>query len=484
MGIVLNQSLKNTFITYIGFGLGAINVLFLYTYFLSDEYHGLVAYVFSTSYIMMPVFALGAHNTLIKFYSSYTTKKHQNSFLMLMLFLPIAIIIPVGLIGTFSYEWIASTLAKENVIIKDHVWLIYLTAICLSYFEIFYAWAKVQLQSVFGNFMKEVFHRLGAMILFVLIYFDLINVEFFIYGVVLVYALRMVIMKLYAFIIHPPIFKMVKLPDLDKVLKYSFLIIIAGSVASVILEIDKTMLGNFISIENVAYYGVAIYIATVIGVPARSMYQITNPLTAKFLNENQKDKLETLYHKSSLNLFIISGFIFLLITCNVFQLYQIIPEAYSGALVVVLIVSVAKLTDNIVGNANAILFNSDYYRIVLMLGILLALMAVCLNLLLIPQLGILGAAIATFVSVVVYNALKVWYVYRKFQMLPFTKATFKTYALLLLGFAAFYFWETPFHPMVNIALKSILISAFYGLLVYRLRLSEDINTLLDKVLKK
>ena len=239
------------------------------------------------------------------------------------------------------------------MIIKDHVWLIYFTAIFLSYFEIFYAWAKVQLQSVFGNFMKEVFHRLGAMILFVLIYFDLINVEFFIYGVVLVYALRMVIMKLYAFIIHPPVFKMVKLPDLDKVLKYSFLIIIAGSVASVILEIDKTMLGNFISIENVAYYGVAIYIATVIGVPARSMYQITNPLTAKFLNENQNDKLETLYHKSSLNLFIISGFIFLLITCNVFQLYQIIPEAYSGALVVVLIVSVAKLTDNIVGNANA-----------------------------------------------------------------------------------------------------------------------------------
>ena len=31
MGIVLNQSIKNTAITYFGFGIGAINALFLYT---------------------------------------------------------------------------------------------------------------------------------------------------------------------------------------------------------------------------------------------------------------------------------------------------------------------------------------------------------------------------------------------------------------------------------------------------------------------
>ena len=77
------------------------------------------------------------------------------------------------------------------------------------------------------------------------------------------------------------------------------------------------MLGHYIAIENVAYYGVAIYIATVIGVPARSMHQITNPLTAKLLNDNNKIELEVLYKKSSLNLFVISGFIFLLIILNI-----------------------------------------------------------------------------------------------------------------------------------------------------------------------
>ena len=69
MGIVQNQSFKNTITTNLGFGIGAINVLFLYTYFLTDEYHGLVAFVMSTANIMMPIFALGTHNTIIKFYS-------------------------------------------------------------------------------------------------------------------------------------------------------------------------------------------------------------------------------------------------------------------------------------------------------------------------------------------------------------------------------------------------------------------------------
>jgi hypothetical protein len=30
------------------------------------------------------------------------------------------------------------------------------TGLCMAYFEIFYAWARVHMHSVFGNFIKEV----------------------------------------------------------------------------------------------------------------------------------------------------------------------------------------------------------------------------------------------------------------------------------------------------------------------------------------
>lgn len=484
MGIVQNQSFKNTITTYIGFGIGAINTLFLYTEFMSEQYYGLITYILSTAYVMMPLLAFGSHNTLVKFYSSYKSRNNVNSFLTWMLFLPLLLIIPLGLIGYVAFEVISNFLSETNPIIKDYVWLIYVAAIAFSYFEVFYSWTKVHMNSVFGNFMKEVFHRVGVMILLFCLYFQVIAIETFVYAVVGVYILRMIIMNLYAYYVRRPIIRFGKLPNMKAVLKYSALIIIAGSVANIILEIDKFMIGQYIEIEKVAYYGVAIYIATVIGVPARSMHQITNPLTAKLLNTGEQDQLKVLYKKSSLNLFIISGFIFLLIILNINQLYELIPDKYTGGLIVVLLISVAKLSDNIIGNNNAILFNSDYYRVVLALGVLLAIMTVVFNAMLIPEYGINGAAFATFMSVIVYNFAKVTFVYYKFKMSPFCINTLKTLVLIVVLAGIFYFWEFPFHPIINIGLKSILIGLCYGLIVYRMNLSNDISVILNKFLKK
>lgn len=484
MGIVASQSIKNTITTYLGFGIGAINVLFLFTNFISDTYFGLITFILSTANIMMPLMAFGTHNTIIKFYSIFKTRQSQNSFLTLMIFLPIVVIIPLGLIGHLSYEVLSNWLSQKNAIIKDYYWLIYVSAIAFAYFEVFYAWSRVQMQSVFGNFMKEVFHRLATTILLFCLYFNFLNVEALINGIVAVYILRALVMAIYAFSLKQPIIKFHTFKSLPKVLKYTALIIVAGSVANIILEIDKFMLGYYVDIEKVAYYGVAIYIASVIGVPLRSLHQIISPITAKLLNENNKVELKALYKKSSLNLFIISGFIFLLIIININQLYLLIPEKFSGGLLIVFLIGVSKLTDNILGNNNAILFNSDYYRIVLLLGIFLVFTTITLNMIFIPIYGINGSAFATFISVLVYNMAKLLLVKFKFNMFPFTIATLKTVMLIFISIIIFYFWEFPFHVIINIGLKSLLFVAFYGCVVYVFNFSEDVTSILNKLLKR
>ena len=483
MGIVLNQAFKNTITTYVGFGLGAINALFLYTNFMSETYYGLIAFILSTANIMMPLMAFGAHNTLVKYYSSYKTRNNVNSFLTLIIFLPLLLTIPIGLVGYFAFDTIADFLSQKNIIIRDYVWLIYITAIAFAYFEVFYSWTKVQMKSVFGNFMKEVFHRAAVMLLLFALYLEWLTIEQFIYAVVGVYVLRMFIMKLYAYYIRRPILRFNTIPKLKEVLKYSALIIIAGSVGGIILEIDKFMIGEMLTINNVAYYGVAIYIASVIGVPSRSMHQITNPITAKFLNDNNIDELEELYKKSSLNLFIVSGFIFLLIVLNINQLYALIKPEYSIALYVVFFVSIAKLSDSILGNNNAILFNSKYYKIVLLFGVLLAALIVVLNLFLIPKYGIDGAAFATFISVIIYNILKLGFVYTKYKIIPFTANTIKTLLLIVIMSGIFYFWELTFHPILNIAIKSSIIAAIYVFVIYKMNFSEEITNLINKFIK-
>lgn len=484
MGIVLNQSFKNTITTYLGFGIGAVNTLFLYTNFLTDEYYGLVAFLLSAANIMMPFMAFGVHNAIVKFYSSFKSKSSINSFLTLMLFLPLAFIIPVGIIGYFAYDAIISLLSSENPIVENYIWHIFVLAIAMAYFEIFFAWTKVQMQTVFGNLMKEVFHRVCIMLLLFAVYLDWLTVDQFIIALVGVYILRMVIMKLYAFSVRFPKLKFQKLEKQNSILKYAGLMIIAGSVAMLILDIDKFMIGLILpDIEQVAYYSVAIFIATVIAVPQRAMHQILMPLTAKYLNEKDIPALEDLYKRSSMTLLVISGFIFLLIILNINQLYKILPEEFTGGLFVVLIVSLAKLYDNCLGNNNAILFNSDYYKMVLFFGVLLAIIAIVLNVVFIPVYGIEGSAFATFLAIFVYNTIKIIFVKKKFNMQPFTLASLKVVLSLIVLILVFYFWEFPFHPIVNIVLKSGIIGLVYFSLLYKLNVSEDISSQIKKYLK-
>ena len=158
------------------------------------------------------------------------------------------------------------------------------------------------------------------------------------------------------------------------------------------------------------------------------------------------------------------------------------PIAYRGGLLIVLVIGLAKLFDNLIGNNNAILFNSDYYRVVLSFGVFLTILTVVLNIIFIPRFGIEGAAYATFIAMFLYNISKIVFVNYKFKMQPFTINTAKTFVLLIALVFAFYFWEFSFHPIVNILLKSILIGLSYVFVVYRFNLSEDITALLKRYL--
>jgi O-antigen/teichoic acid export membrane protein len=214
------------------------------------------------------------------------------------------------------------------------------------------------------------------------------------------------------------------------------------------------------------------------------MHQILLPMSAKYLNEKDIDSLADLYKRSSLNLFIIGGLVFLLIVLNINQLYYLIADEYRVGLYVVLLISVSRLYDTLLGSNNAILFNSDYYKVVLVMGIVIVFLMVLLNIILIPMYGLNGAALATFIAVCLYNTSKVYFVYKAFKIIPFTIKTLKSAAVLFFMAIAFYFWDFGFHPVLNIVLKSILVTIVFSLVVYKLNLSEDIKILVDKVLKK
>jgi len=483
MGIIINQSIKNMLTTYLGFGIGAINTLFLFTYFLEKEYYGLVSFLLSAANLIWPLMAFGVHNTLVKFYSSYKTKPERDKLLNLILILPLGVSIILGTIGFLSYNYILNYFEAGNELVQPYVWLIFIIALGTAYFEVFFAWSKVNYQSVFGNFMKEVFHRICITLLLLGVYFIIISVQEFIYWIAGVFLFRAVIMMLYSFSLYLPKFRFSLPGNLSPVLKYSALILIAGSVAMILLDLDKVMIEHYLPIGNVAVYGIAVYIATVISVPQKAMHQITHPLTAGMLNSRDRAGMEDLYKRSSVSLLVVSAIIFILIIVNLNQLYALIPAEYQISTTIVLLISLVKLYDNMLGNNNSILYNSDYYRLVLGVGVVLAILAFVFNLVLIPQFGILGAAIATFLAFFIYNTSKIFIVYQKFRMQPFSKKTLYILFLTALLTLGFYYWEFPFHPVINILLKSVFVTLIYLVTALKLNFSEDINLFVSNLLK-
>lgn len=483
MGIIINQSAKNLLTTYFGFSIGAINTLFLYTHFLTPEYYGLVGFLLSAANLIWPFMAFGVHNTLVKFFSSYNSSEEKEKLLFLVLFMPALMAIVIGILGFGIYDFILDYFSDQNQFVQPYVWMTFVIAVATAYFEVFFSWAKIHYKSVFGNFLKEVFHRLCIAILLILVYLKIISVEDFIYSLAAVFIIRMIVMGFYAGKLHLPKLKLAFPENRSAVFKYSALILVAGSVATVLLDLDKVMIEKFLPIENVAVYGIAVYITSVIAVPSKAMHQITYPLTAILINKKNKIELEALYKKSSLNLLIISGLIFLLILTNLESLYALIPEEYDIPFIILGLLALVKLYDNLLGNINSILFNSDYYRLVLMIGVILAISAFVLNLIFIPEYGLFGAALATFLAFIAYNTSKFFIVLKKFKIHPFSKKTGLSFLLISGMGVLFFFWSFPFHPVIDIVLKSVLLSAGYISVAFWLNLSEDINNLLIKYLR-
>ncbi|WP_445454130.1 lipopolysaccharide biosynthesis protein [Flavobacterium sp. 25HG05S-40] len=484
MGVVQNQSIKNTIITFLGFGIGAINALFLYTLFLGKLHYGIVATVLSGANIMMPLMAFGAQNTLIRFFSSYKNQKERDEFLTFMLFLPLALIIPLGLGFYIFYEDISRSWIQENPTLKPFFWLIPIIGLFMAYFEVFYAWAKVHMQSVMGNFISEVLVRILVMLLLIGVHFNWLAKDTFVYCVALAYFAQMIGMKLYAISVKMPVLRLVIPKNIKEIVQYSSFIIVSGGVAVMLVDFDKVMIPQYKDISQNALYAVAIFIATVIAVPSRAMTQIIAPITARLMTENKQDELNDLYKKSAINLQVIGGFIMILIFVNIREMYQLIPKDYSGGILVVFLIGLSKFYDVLLGNNNSIIVNTKYYRTVLLFGVFTVVLMIVLNMIFIPLYGIEGSAFATLITVMIYNTIKLLFVVRKMNLYPFTNKTLQSLGILALCFLLFYFWDFPFHAILNIGCKSILVSLLYGYLNYRLQISEEVNNVIDTILKK
>jgi len=481
MSIVVKQSFFNLITIGVAFLIGAVNTLYLYPTFLGSKLQGLVIALLAISNIIQPFLSFGTQHAVIRFYSRYKSKKEKNAVLTLSLIIPFIITTIVIPLFYYYYDNIKVLLFQTENAFSQYAYVILFIAVSTSFFEIFYSWVRVKLKSVFGNFLKELYPRLLVTSLLILYTLDYLDFENFILFLIYGYYLRLLIVMVYSFIINKPKVSFYFKNDFKEIFRYSFLILLSGAASSIILDIDKSMLSSILTVENVAYYSVAIFIAAVIEIPGRAMFQILSPIVAEVINKNNKKKLKYLLKKSSTNLVLVSSLFFLIINLNLNDFYDMLnQEGYSKGIPIVIIVSFAKLYSMSIGCINNIISNSKYYYYIFWFSIISSVLAVVLNLYLIQDYGIIGAAYATFLVILIMNSLKLYLVNLKFKIHPYSYDTLKIVILTTFIYIIFYNLNLTFDPVISIAIKSTLILTLYTLAAYIFKLSDDVNIFIDK----
>lgn len=480
MGIVFKQTSWNIVTITVAILIGGINTLYFYPEFLREQYYGLVVFLLATSNLLQPLMSFGAQHTIIKFFSSFKNSKEKDEFLSSIIFLPLFFILPVCFLVVQFHDLIAEFLSVKNPIIKSYVWVIFLVSFATSYFEVFYAWSRVQFKSIFGNILKEIYPRIAVFILLFLVSIDILTKENFVWWLTGLYYIRLIIMIIYSLFLYTPKFS-VKIPNnFKEILSYSIYILLAGSAASFLIDIDKYMIPQKQAISQTAYYAVAVFIATVVEIPGRAMFQIINPLVAKALNEENFVELKNLYKQSSENLLIVCGLFFLLINLNIDSFYMLLNnQEYSNASLVVLIISSAKLIQMSFGCGPAILATSKFYKITLPFSIAMAVSVYFLNDYLIDLYGINGAAISTFIVLLIFTVLKIIYIRYKVKLQPFNFNSIKIFTSILLIYFFNSYINLELSPLIEIIIRSIIILITYVLVIYFFGVSKKMKDLLN-----
>jgi O-antigen/teichoic acid export membrane protein len=197
---------------------------------------------------------------------------------------------------------------------------------------------------------------------------------------------------------------------------FPFLLISGASVIQG--RADVIMLGILESSRSVGIYSAAARLTALVGFGLHASNNIVAPLISELHSKNERDRLQKLLAVSSASvlLYTIGVGVFLILSGE-YVLHLFGPEFVSGyaILLVVMVGEIIHAAMGPVGYLASMTGDQWYASKALAMG---AGINITLNAVLIPTIGIMGAAIATVISKTCWNTIIFVYVYDKLRINP------------------------------------------------------------------
>ncbi|HYD90676.1 MAG TPA: polysaccharide biosynthesis C-terminal domain-containing protein, partial [Flavobacterium sp.] len=185
-------------------------------------------------------------------------------------------------------------------------------------------------------------------------------------------------------------------------------------------------------------------------------------------------------------LFFIGAVLYSCIFLGIDDLFRLLPtyEKLKLTVPVIYILGFSVVLNMATGFNTEIITYSRYYRFNMISILSLIVVNIALNayFLTYTDLGIIGIAIASFISMALFNVGKLLFIYKKFGLLPFDKG----FALLALVFVisgiAIYLLPQTGNPLIDLVYKVGLSLLINITAIYKLRLVYQVNIWINKAL--
>lgn len=485
MGTIKKQSIISTIYIYLGVAIGFVSTGILMPRFLSEEQNGIIKLLVSYSLLFAQFASLGFQTATVRFFPYFRDKlKGHNGFFPLLtmvgvlgygLFLVVYYLIKGPII---DYE------SGKNSVFANYFFLILPLTFFFLYFNLFDIYSRVLLKSTVGTFLKELLQRILILVAILLFTYKIISFWEFTISYVAVLSLPTVILFFYLVykgeIFIKPDFRFLKGDLVKSIGSLSVYGVFIGFSQIAISQIDSILINFFKDTAHTGIYAITFYYGTLVILPSRAVFRIAPSFIAEAFKQNDMDQIKNIQYKSCLNQLLIGTGIFLLLWLNIDNVFKILPQEYISGKYVILYIGLANLISMAGGLSSQIITNSKYYRYNGLFVIIYLSLAVILNIVLIPVLGIKGAALAAMVSMLVFNIMKFIYIYFRFNIQPYRNRHVRILLIGVISYIITALFTYPEHLIINVALKSSLFGVLFIILNYLSATSKDFNDLIEK----
>lgn len=460
MSVVARQSIKYSIIGYFSTLIGIVSTVFLYPNDLA--FAGKIQYILPTALLILPLVTFGIMHANVRFYPQMEASQNQHNLLKYSIWFIVRNFVIVALLFWLLSIFVEFIRETQLYAMAQYVFPV---VFCLALIQLLSKFISIKKRIVVPNLFENVFPKLGLILAFSAYFFFKIEASVAIFIVVAFFMLALIGMFFYVQKLDrftgKTSFQFLKENQFQKeLMQYSFYTFF-GSLGSIVaLNIDAFMIGEFIDYNQLAVYNTSSNLVRMITVPALGVYTISAPIIAKLIEENNRQDLKSLHHKTSLYLFTIGAVLFGLIACGIQDLFLLMKsgDELASGLPVLYILGFALLFDLATGFNGYIITNSKYYKFNNSTTIALAVLTVINNLifLLAFKMGIVGVAIATSVSLTIYNLIKIYFNYKKFGVHPFSWKFFHILILLVLVITLGNILPNTSYQLVNLCYKPLI----------------------------